>query len=225
MAALKQAEFMVAMSPYQHRALDYAHALLPIGPFTETSGTFVSTEGRAQSFRGVVQPLAETRPAWKVLRVLGNLLGVTGFDYDSSEAVLKDALPGDVAARLNNRLPNAAIGKIEAQGAGIERIAEVPIYQADSIVRRAASLQKTHDAAAPVATMNGELFAQLGLRDDDQVRIVQGGGSAVLAVARDDKLPANCIRVPASHALTAALGGMFGAITAERVAAPQKVAV
>ena len=225
MAALKQAEFVVAMSPYQHRALDYAHALLPIGPFTETSGTFVSTEGRAQSFRGVVQPLAETRPAWKVLRVLGNLLGVTGFDYDSSEAVLKDALPGDVAARLNNRLPNAAIGKIEAQGAGIERIAEVPIYQADSIVRRAASLQKTHDAAAPVATMNGELFAQLGLRDDDQVRIVQGGGSAVLAVARDDKLPANCIRVPASHALTAALGGMFGAITAERVAAPQKVAV
>ena len=224
-AALKQAEFVVAMSPYQHRALDYAHALLPIGPFTETSGTFVSTEGRAQSFRGVVQPLAETRPAWKVLRVLGNLLGVTGFDYDSSEAVLKDALPGDVAARLNNRLPNAAIGKIEAQGAGIERIAEVPIYQADSIVRRAASLQKTHDAAAPVATMNGELFAQLGLRDDDQVRIVQGGGSAVLAVARDDKLPANCIRVPASHALTAALGGMFGAITAERVAAPQKVAV
>ncbi|MCE9640102.1 MAG: NADH-quinone oxidoreductase subunit NuoG [Betaproteobacteria bacterium] len=225
MAALKQAQFVVAMSPYQHGALDYAHALLPIGPFTETSGTFVSTEGRAQSFRGVVQPLAETRPAWKVLRVLGNLLRVAGFDYDSSEAVLKDALPGDVAARLNNRLPNAAIGKIEAQGAGIERIAEVPIYQSDSIVRRAASLQKTHDAAAPVATMNGELFGQLALRDGDQVKITQGGGTATLAAARDDKLPANCIRVPAAHALTAGLGGMFGAITAERVAAPQKVAV
>jgi NADH-quinone oxidoreductase subunit G len=226
MAALKQAEFVVAMSPYQHGALEYAHALLPIGPFTETSGTFVSTEGRAQSFRGVVQPLAETRPAWKVLRVLGNLLGVAGFDYDSSEAVLKDALPGaDFAARLNNRLASAAIGKIDAQGAGIERIAEVPIYQADAIVRRAAALQKTTDGAAPVATMHGELFAQLGLRDGDQVKITQGGGNAVLAVARDDKLPANCIRVPAAHALTAALGGMFGAITAERVAAPQKVAV
>ncbi len=78
MAAMKQAEFVVALSPYQHGALDYAHALLPIAPFTETSGTFVSTEGRVQSFRGVVQPLAQTRPAWKVLRVLGNLLGVRG---------------------------------------------------------------------------------------------------------------------------------------------------
>ncbi|MEK7875345.1 MAG: NADH-quinone oxidoreductase subunit NuoG, partial [Pseudomonadota bacterium] len=92
LAAMKQAEFVVALSPYQHRALDYAHALLPVAPFTETSGTFVSTEGRVQSFRAVVQPLAQTRPAWKVLRVLGNLLGVAGFDYDSSEGVLKEAL-------------------------------------------------------------------------------------------------------------------------------------
>ena len=225
-AALKQAEFVVALSPYQHGALEYAHALLPIGPFTETSGTFVSTEGRVQSFRGLVQPLAETRPAWKVLRVLGNLLGVAGFDYDSSEAVLKDVLSGaDIATRLNNRLPAAAIGKVMEQGAGIERIAEVPIYQADAIARRAGSLQKTHDAAAPVAAMHGEMFAQLGLRDGDQVKITQGGGTAVLTAARDDKLPANCIRVPAAHPLTAGLGGMFGAITAERVAAPQKVAV
>jgi NADH-quinone oxidoreductase subunit G len=226
MAAMKQAEFVVALSPYQHGALEYAHALLPVSPFTETSGTFVSTEGRVQSFRGVVQPLAETRPAWKVLRVLGNLLGVAGFDYDSSEAVLKDALAGaDVSSRLSNRLPAAVIGRIEEAGAGMQRIGEVPIYQADAIVRRAASLQKTHDAAAPVASMNGALFAQLNLRDGDQVKISQGAGSAVLAAVRDDKLPANCIRVPAAHPQTAALGGMFGAITAERVAAQQKVAV
>jgi NADH-quinone oxidoreductase subunit G len=225
-AAMKQAEFVVAMSPYQHGALDYAHALLPVSPFTETSGTFVSTEGRLQSFRGVVQPLAETRPAWKVLRVLGNLLGVSGFDYDSSEAVSKDALAGgDVASRLNNRLSAAAIGKIEGAGAGIERIGEVPIYQADAIVRRAASLQKTHDGGAPVASMNGALFAQLKLSDGDQVKISQGTGSAVLAIARDDSLPANCIRVPAAHPLTASLGGMFGDIMAERVVNQQKVAV
>ncbi|HEX3171067.1 MAG TPA: NADH-quinone oxidoreductase subunit NuoG, partial [Burkholderiales bacterium] len=148
-AAMKSAEFVVAMSPYQHGALDYAHALLPVSPFTESSGTFVSTEGCVQSFRGVVQPLAETRPAWKVLRVLGNLLGVAGFDYDSSEQVLKDALQGaDVASRLNSRLAAPAIGKVEPVGDGLERIAEVPIYQADAIVRRAASLQQTHDAAA-----------------------------------------------------------------------------
>jgi NADH-quinone oxidoreductase subunit G len=173
----------------------------------------------------VVLPLADTRPAWKVLRVLGNLLDVAGFAYDSSEAVLAEALgSGDAAARLNNRLPTPAIGQLEGVDSGIQRIGEVPIYQADAIVRRAASLQKTHDAAGPVAAMNGDLLARLGLRDGDRVKITQGG-SATLMVACDDKLPANCIRVPAAHPLTAELGGMFGTIAAERVAAQQKVAV
>lgn len=226
LAAMKRAEFVVALSPYQHQALDYAHVLLPMAPFTETSGTFISTEGRVQSFGGVVQPLAETRPGWKVLRVLGNLLGSAGFDYDTSEAVLAEAFAGvDVGARLNNRLQSVAFGKLEAVESGIQRIGEVPIYQADAIVRRAASLQQTHDAAEPVAVMNDALFSQLGLRDGDQVRITQGGGAAVLTAARDDKLPANCIRVPAAHPLTAGLGGMFGIITAERVARRQQAAI
>jgi NADH-quinone oxidoreductase subunit G len=225
-AAMKQAQFVVALSAYQHKALEYAHALLPVAPFTETSGTFVSTEGRVQSFAGVVQPLAETRPAWKVLRVLGNLLGVAGFAYDSSEAVLKDVLGnGNITARLDNRLRDGAAGGLEAAGSGIQRIGEVPIYQADAIVRRAASLQQTHDAAAPVAAMNGVLFSQLGLRDGDRVKITQGAGTAILTAVRDDKLPADCIRVPAAHPLTAQLGGMFGAIMAERVATREKVAV
>ena len=72
--ALRQAELVVAISPFEHRALEYAHVMLPIGPFTETAGTFINTEGTVQSFAGCVQPLGETRPAWKVLRVLGNLL-------------------------------------------------------------------------------------------------------------------------------------------------------
>ncbi|MGZ8229094.1 MAG: NADH-quinone oxidoreductase subunit NuoG, partial [Burkholderiales bacterium] len=78
LAALRQAELVVAMSPYEHRAVDYAHVMLPIGPFTETAGTFINMEGRVQSFNGCVQPLGEARPAWKVLRVLGNLLGLAG---------------------------------------------------------------------------------------------------------------------------------------------------
>ena len=94
-AAMKSAQFVVAMSPYQHGALDYAHALLPVSPFTETSGTFVNTEGRAQSFRGAVLPLAETRPAWKVLRVLGNgrrseCLVKLLADPESRDAILDD---------------------------------------------------------------------------------------------------------------------------------------
>ena len=224
MSAMKQAEFVVALSPYQHQALDYAHVMLPVAPFTETSGTFVSTEGKAQSFRGLVQPLAETRPAWKVLRVLGNLLQVDGFDYDSSEAVLKDALSGsDPTSRLNNRLTQGVIGKIEAQGSGdIERIAEVPIYQTDAIVRRAPSLRKTRDGAVPVAGMNGEMYERLGLRDGDQVKV---NGSSLLSAVLDEKLPAGCIRIPAGHPLTAKLAGMFDTVTIVRVAAQHKVAV
>ncbi len=225
-AAMKAAELVVALSPYQHNAVEYAHVLLPIAPFTETAGTFISTEGRAQGFNGVVRPLGETRPAWKVLRVLGNLLGVAGFDYDTSEAVRKEALgSGDVAERLNNRLQSVAAAEFETADSGIQRIGEVPIYQADAIVRRAASLQQTHDAAEPVAAMNGALFSRLGLRDGDKVKITQGGGAAILSAARDDRLPANCIRVPAAHPLTAALGGMFGTVAAERVAQQQKAAV
>ncbi len=226
LAAMRQAEFVVALSPYQHHALDYAHALLPIAPFTETSGTFISTEGRVQSFKAVVQPLAETRPAWKVLRVLGNLLDVADFDYDSSEAVRQEALSGDIAARLNNRIKDGVLEKVAAVATGeIERIGEVPIYQADALVRRASALQKTRDASDPVAAMPGTLFSQLGLRDGDCVRITQGGGTAVLPAVRDDRLPANCICVPAAHPLTAELGAMFGGVTVERNAQQQKVAV
>ena len=86
-AAMKSAELVVAMSPYQHMATDYAQVMLPIAPFTETAGTFVNTEGAVQGFQGVVRPLGEARPAWKVLRVLGNLLALQGFDYDSAEEV------------------------------------------------------------------------------------------------------------------------------------------
>ena len=217
---------MLFRSAYQHHALDYAHALLPIVPFTESSGTFVNTEGRAQSFSGVVLPLAETRPAWKVLRVLGNLAGLAGFDYDSSEAVRKDALgDGSVAPRLDNALSGKPQGIADAPVAGVQRIGEVSIYQADAVVRRAPSLQKTRDGGQPVATLAGVLYDKLGLRDGDSVRIAMGSAAVVLPALRDDKLPAACVRVPAGHPATAGLGGLFGEVTLERVAAAQKVAV
>jgi NADH-quinone oxidoreductase subunit G len=227
LAAMRAAELVVAMSPYQHKAVDYAHVLLPIAPFTETAGAFVNTEGSVQNFNGVVGPLGETRPAWKVLRVLGNLLGLTGFDYDSTESVRRAALgEAGVAARLDNRLASAAMDAVSpARIDGVQRIAEVPIYHADAIVRRARSLQKTRDAAPPVATMNRALWSRLGLRDGDAVRVRQGSGEAVLAAAVDDRLPPDCIRVAAARDETSALGAMFGAVEVERVAAREQVAV
>jgi NADH-quinone oxidoreductase subunit G len=217
---------VVAMSPYQHGAVDYAHVLLPVAPFTETAGTFISTEGRVQSFTGVVRPLGETRPAWKVLRVLGNLLGLAGFEQDSAEEVRREALgEKGVEALLDNRLKDADVGTLAAPAGGVQRIAEVPIYSADAIARRAGALRHTRDGASPAASMPRALFERLGLRDGDGVRLRQGGGEAVLPAAIDDSLPADCVRVAAGRPETAALGAASGEIALERVPAREKVAV
>jgi NADH-quinone oxidoreductase subunit G len=226
-AAMKSAELVVAMSPYQHGAVEYAQVMLPIAPFTETAGTFVNTEGTVQSFQGVVRPLGEARPAWKVLRVLGNLLGLQGFDHDSAEDVRREALgERNVDALLNNRVQGPFLSAIApATSSGLQRIAEVPIYAADAIVRRSRSLQRTRDAAPPVAWMNRALFEQLGLRDGDALRVRQGAGEALVDAAIDDRLPAGCLRLAAARPETAALGALFGTVTAERVPARQKVAV
>jgi len=226
-AALKGAELVVAMSPYQHLAAEYANVLLPVAPFTETAGAFVNTEGTVQEFQGVVRPLGETRPAWKVLRVLGNLLGSKGFEHDSAEEVRREALAGDVVGKLDNRLMKTAPADAVSTGAaeGLQRIAEVPIYAADAVVRRARALQASPDAAAPVAWMNRALYEKLGLREGDGLRVRQGGGEAVVAASVDDRLPADCIRLAAARPETAALGAMSSPVTVELVAAQQKVAV
>jgi NADH-quinone oxidoreductase subunit G len=225
LAAMQGAELVVAMSPFQHRAFDYAHVLLPIAPFTETSGSFVSTEGRLQSFVGVVRPLGETRPAWKVLRVLGSLLGVPGFELGSAEEVRAAALQGvDVPARLSN-VPASVNVAAPLVRDTVQRIAEVPIYFADALVRRSPPLQATADAAAPVAGLPADLMERLGLRSGDLVRVVQDGGEALLPAALDPRVPAGCVRIPAAHLVTADLGGMFGAVELSRVQAAERAAV
>ena len=110
-------------------------------------------------------------------------------------------------------------------GQGLERIAEVPIYGADAIVRRAQPLQRTRDAAPPIATMNGALYQKLGLRDGDRLRVMQAGGAAVVAAAVDERLPDDCIRLATARVETCALGAASEALTAERVPAQQKAAV
>ena len=164
-SAMHAADFVVALSPFRHRAIEYADALLPIAPFSETAGSFVSTEGRLQSFNGVVRPLGETRPAWKVLRVLGNLFGLTGFDYNSAEEVRAHALQDvDVPSRLSNaHRGRRRAGERGPAPSGLQRIADVPIYFADPLVRRSAPLQDTLDAAEPVASMSGATDATPGL--------------------------------------------------------------
>jgi NADH-quinone oxidoreductase subunit G len=225
LGTMRAAGFVVALSAFRHGAVEYADALLPVAPFTETSGSFVNTEGRLQSFNGIVRPLGDTRPAWKVLRVLGNLLGAPGFEFASAEEVRAELLgEADLAARLSNALAERRpIEALTSSVSGLQRIADVPIYFADPLVRRAHSLQRTADAAVPVASMAGALLVRLGLRHGDRVHISADGGEAVLEVKRDDRVPADCVRIPAAHPLTATLPAMFGEVHLARVPAEDRV--
>jgi NADH-quinone oxidoreductase subunit G len=216
-SALNQAEMVIVMSPFKH-GMAYADVLLPVSPFTETAGTFVNCEGRAQSFHGVVKPLGETRPAWKVLRVLGNLLGLENFDYETAEAVRDEVLGKgvtDLSSRLNNMAANAPT-LLAVISSGLERVSDVPIYSTDAIVRRAESLQKTADAKAPSAYLSTAEFAKLAIKNGDYVKLTQEKGSVILPAALDANLAANVVRVAAGLSATQTLGAMFGSIKVER---------
>jgi NADH-quinone oxidoreductase subunit G len=150
-AVLGQAEMVVTLSPFKAN-LAFSDVLLPIAPFTETSGSFVNAEGRVQSFHAVVKPLAETRPAWKVLRVLANLLGLPGFEFDSAQDVLVAARGAQDAQATHvqgGKLSNTSSATIELSASAGKPVTAA-IYQLDSIVRRAPSLQLTADARAGV---------------------------------------------------------------------------
>ena len=212
LAAAQQAEMVVVMSPFQSCAMDYADVILPVSPFSETSGSFVNMEGKVQSFNGVVRPLGETRPAWKVFRVLGNILGFNGFEYNSSEEIRDEALAGEISTRLNNALTNTV--QVSAQSVqGLVRLGEVPLYQTDSLVRRAPSLQATSDATlATTLRANSATLAKLSLVAGEKAIVKQGQGSAELIVAVDDGLVDDVIRAATSHPLTRNLGEMVGAV-------------
>jgi NADH-quinone oxidoreductase subunit G len=217
--AIGNAEFVVALSSYRNGTTDRAHVLLPIAPFTEAAGTFVSLEGRVQSFNAVVKPLGDTRPGWKVLRMLGAMLGLGGFDAETIEDVRRAIAP-DLAAWAQSGLGNALAAPVKPpapRAQALERIAEVGIYAGDPIVRRAPSLQKTNDAkASAAARFNASTLASLGLAAGDRVRVRQGGGEAVLAVRVDSAVPDGCVRIARGLPETSRLGEGDIALEKER---------
>jgi NADH-quinone oxidoreductase subunit G len=218
-AAVAHAEMVVVLSPFK-TGTDYADVLLPVSAFSETAGTFINAEGTVQPFTGIVRPLGEARPGWKVLRVLGNLLGLPNFEYASAEEVAATALQGaDVASRLSNatRAPLARGAQSARADGAFERIADVPIYHADPLVRRAQSLQLTTAAKAALrVSLPAALFDKLGLKEGDAVRVRQGDASVTLPAVRDAKLHDAVVRVPAATPAAAELGSLFGDLLVEK---------
>ncbi|HEY3299988.1 MAG TPA: NADH-quinone oxidoreductase subunit NuoG [Methylophilaceae bacterium] len=215
--AMAQAECVVALTSYKSEALNDAHVLLPIAPFTETSGTYMSMEGRVQSFKAVTKALGESRPAWKVLRVLANTLGLTGFEFDNSEQVKDEIFGGDKPSKvvwrsLNNNLRELIEIQVIHKTDTLQRIGEVSQYRSDPIVRRSPPLQKTKYMAKVTAAMNEAQMTKLNLKEGDLVVVKQAGGVATLPVKVDNNVARGCVRIAGASPETKDLGELMGDI-------------
>ena len=210
-AALKQAQSVMAFTPFESETLrEVCDVMLPIAPFTETSGSFISMEGRLQSFHGVVKGFADSRPLWKVLRVLGNVFGLEGFEYDSSEQVLREAVNKEtLSEKLGNR--STWQGGAVQTASNLVRVGGVGIYHTDALVRRSAPLQATSHAQAPAARIHPDTLAALGLQDGMTVQAVQDGGRVAVSVVADTGVPENVVHLPL-HTENAALGALMNTI-------------
>ena len=220
-AALTKADTVIALSAFTSPdLLELADVILPITPYTETVGTYVNMAGQVQTIQPAVRPLAEARPAWKVLRAMGSLLNLDGFLYNLPEEVYADALAKPLEHSLSNAFTaNAQILNKNILSGSIQRLADQAIYASDAIVRRAPSLQLTRDAKTANQIGLGEsLFNQLGLKEGDLVAISQEGKTIEATVTLQPGLAAGVVRIAVGTNMSAQLGSMFGEVTVAKVA-------
>ncbi|MDX2505003.1 MAG: NADH-quinone oxidoreductase subunit NuoG [Gammaproteobacteria bacterium] len=214
--ALSNADFVVSMSSYVTDALkDSADVILPVAAITESSGTLINADGTWQSFNAVSKARGQSKPGWKILRVMGNLFGVDGFEYQSSDEVIRElqSLLGEKAAVQDNQIEWLCPENISAQNSDIQRIAELPIYCVDAVTRRATALHKTQDGEmAYFAKINNALAKKLQLQDAQQVSAKQGDNATDITISIDDRITDNCVYLPAGIAAAASLGGGFDTI-------------
>jgi len=216
-SVFEQAGFVVAISAYRSASLEAAaDVLLPMAGFAETSGTYVNGDGAWQSFSGAVTPMGEARPAWKILRVMGNLLDADGFDQVSSQDVLEEARNSAEGRQLDNNVTATLSQERRLSGSGLTRIGDVPIYATDAMVRRAPALQKTNDAIAAAIRINPVEAAKAGLADGDEAAVIQDGNRVTLPVEIDPGVADGSVRVCAALAGSETLGGQFGEVTLEK---------
>ncbi|MBS1174356.1 MAG: nqo3 [Burkholderiaceae bacterium] len=215
--------FVVALSPYFSAVADTADVILPTTPFSETGGTFVNAQGTVQTFNPVVKPLGQSRPAWKVLRVLGERLGIASPAFSANELTDVRAAVAPILEQLPSKLNNACVADVaptEVEQAWV-RSTKVNAYAVDAIVRRAESLQKTRWAQdGQKIGLASNVFAQLGLNDDlagDAWVVVKQGDASVKAQAVcNPDLADNVVDIQAGTALASHLGDAYATITVER---------
>ena len=217
--ALAKAHTVIALSAYKSTdILEVADVILPISTFTETVSTFVNAEGCAQTIQPAVKPLGDSRPAWKVLRVLGGLLDLDGFLFNMPEEVLGEALDENYCTKLSNQSTATGLVNVNLPPlGGLERLSDVGIYAGDQIVRRSSALQLTRDARRSNQVGLGQaLFNELGLKEGDAVRVTQDGQSVDLPATLEANLAQGAVRISAGTMASAQLGSMFGPVTVSK---------
>jgi NADH-quinone oxidoreductase subunit G len=220
MAMLHRADFVVAVTAYNSASLKKtADVMLPAASFTETSGTYVNAEGSWQSFNAVVEAKGGARPAWKILRVLGNLTGVQGFDYISSEEVKNELRSQCESIELSNAVDSKKAVKIVAATKDIYRSSDVPMYAGDAVVRRAKSLQKTIDAQTLCVRLNAAEADRLGVAAATLVTVKQGDKQASMKLVIDDNIPDASAWIPMAVEGCDSLGAAFAAVSIENAGA------
>jgi NADH-quinone oxidoreductase subunit G len=209
--ALHASKFVVVASPYLGRASEYADVILPIAPSTETSGTFVNIEGTAQTFKAACRPLGNSRPGWKVLRVLGNLLQFEVFEqFNKSTDVLDQFLPEDIAAVLNNSI---ALAESPSFDGGLELAAYASAYHTDGTVRRASSLQKTKAASASLIQASQNTLDSIHVKPGDLIELTDSKGGVLIAKAGlNNHVADQVLLVPVGREQVADLKSCFGSV-------------
>lgn len=216
LTAMHKAEFVVQISAFKSAAvMQYADVLLPMAAFAETAGTYINCEGRVQHAKVAATPKGEARPAWKILRVMGNFLALKGFEQVAIEDVtgeinLTDITPSCRLAKLQFH-PTLSFDKdntpARAESNALTRIVDMPMYRGDVTLRHAEALQQTADNHPPAASLNPATAAKLKLKEGTQVKVKNKSGSATLELKTDARIAENCVYVPAGFMETAELGG------------------
>ncbi len=209
--ALGQAQTVIAMATHDSEALrEQADILLPVATLGETAGTLVNAEGRWQTFAGVGQPQGEARPAWRLLRVLANVLNLDGFEYQAPDEIHNElqALAGQARAVRADTAQTPSPLALE----GMQRVGYPAMFGVDALTRHAASLQATEHAEAAAALINPADAKALSVSDGALVQVTQGQAQQVLPARLTEVMPRGSVWVPAGVENTAGLGALIGAV-------------
>ena len=215
--AMKQAQFVVSLNSFVSDTMkDYADVILPVSPFTETSGTFVNAEGRWQSFEGIVEPRGETRPAWKILRVLGNLMDCEGFEYVNTHEIRDEIKAAIVESEPSNDMDWSCPDSLDGKTSGIVSIADRPMYSTDSLVRRAESLQEVGKTYHSAIRINQNVASNAGLSDGESALAKKDDIEITLPVVIDERVPDEGVLIPSSVPGAMACGSRSSEVTLSR---------